>query len=191
MEDIKKNAWLLSIIGILLVLKLIVVPIIDWQDGKIAEIRLLANKQYKIDSVLAREDGNSQLVEKLSSLVEQGDAYFWPIENESEFKLATQRFIQEQLNKYNLRMINIGVEQHTEFQDLNVVQYPVKVRFTGDTPDAISFFMSLESNTKRLSIETFSLSMKGQNEENLGSSNGSALVMFYAYESTLSNRGAE
>lgn len=191
MEDIKKNAWLLSIIGILLVLKLIVVPIIDWQDGKIAEIRLLANKQYKIDSVLAREDGNSQLVEKLSSLVEQGDAYFWPIENESEFKLATQRFIQEQLNKYNLRMINIGVEQHTEFQDLNVVQYPVKVRFTGDTPDAISFFMSLESNTKRLSIEKFSLSIKGQNEENLGSSNGSALVMFYAYESTLSNRGAE
>ena len=55
MEEVKKYSLLLSILAMLFIIKIFIVPIIDWQNNTLLEINNIERKLGKIEKVLSKE----------------------------------------------------------------------------------------------------------------------------------------
>jgi len=180
MDELKKNAWLLSLIVILVVIKFAIVPIFEWQDSQLSEVKLLTKRLNKIEQVLANENENSALNQKLQLTLGKGEKALFIYNTESTFKLAQQKFIQSLLNKHNLKLQNIGFQAQTFIPEFKAMQFSVQVRFTGKTEEAIALVNTIEQNEERIAIDKFNLSFKGLGNKSLGRANGMLTLFLYA-----------
>lgn len=180
MDELKKNAWLLSLIVILVVIKFAIVPIFEWQDSQLSEVKLLTKRLNKIEQVLANENENSVLNQKLQLTLGKGEKALFNYNTESTFKLAQQKFIQSLLNKHNLKLQNIGFQAQTFIPEFKAMQFAVQVRFTGKTEEAIALVNTIEQNEERIAIDKFNLSFKGLGNKSLGRVNGMLSLFLYA-----------
>jgi len=179
MAELKQHALLLMFIALLLVVKFIIIPVFDWQNDVLAKITLLEKKQHKIDKVLLHKDDNTQLNNQLTSVLKQVDGMFFPFQTEANFKLNQQKMLESLLTKHNLTTQNIGWKTSSSFAELDLVRYPIDIRFTGKTTDVIEFIAALEANKQRVEIKTFNLSFKGQREKSLGRINGNITLYLF------------
>tara|TARA_R110002167_G_scaffold366448_1_gene597397 strand:- start:20056 stop:20679 length:624 start_codon:yes stop_codon:yes gene_type:complete len=187
MNEIKKHALALSLIAILIIVKFILVPVIDWQDNTLTNIRLLEKKQIKIENVLNDQTRNLSKKRQLIDIVTDMEVAFFPYQSESAFKISQQKKLEALLSKYNLLSQNIGWQTSTVFDELSITRYPVQLRFQGELLDVITFFSVLESEQRKIKIADFNLSLKGQNEQELGTVNGRIVLYFYLKNTVQSN----
>lgn len=181
MAELKQHAWLLSIIGLLLMAKFIVVPIFTWQDTIIAEITLLNKQQHKINSVLEQSSGNGQLLEQVNRVLTQAEPLFTPFKDEASFKLEQQQMIEALLVKYQLRSQNIGWEASKSFDEISVIRYPITLVLSGNSTDIIEFLAALESMSQLIEIASMNVSLKGQRDKKLGQiTNGNLTLYLFA-----------
>lgn len=179
MEELKKHAWLLALLTLLLVAKFIVVPIYQWQDKQQAEIYLLEAKQGKISKVLNEKDNTTKLKQKLEAVLKQTDGLIFPYQEDAKFKLNQQKMLEALLSQFNLTTQHVGWQVARSKDHLLLTSYPILIRFSGKTTDVIQFLAAIEANSQRIEVNEFNFSFKGQREKTLGRINGSVTLMLF------------
>lgn len=180
MAELKKYALLLSFVVVLLIAKFLVVPIIEWQNAMVAEIRLFEKKQHKISSVLKNNAYNKQLNKDLNAELEKINQLFYPFQTDAAFKLAQQKEIEALLAKHKLILENIGWKVSSVFAAVSVIQYPVKIAINGKSTDIINFIGELDKYEKYIEVVNFNLSFQGQNNQQLGRLTGNLSLNLFA-----------
>lgn len=168
MAELKQYAWLLSIILLLAVIKFVIVPVFTWQDEVLADISYLEKKQDKINSLLKNSKSNNRVNDELILMLTPANKLLFPLQKEASFKLKQQERIETLLAKYKLQVQHVGWQVSTYFNKLSIVRYPIEIRFTGKTLDAIDFINALEIATPHIDIRDFNFSFRGQIDKNLG-----------------------
>lgn len=184
MAELKKHAWLLSILFILAIVKFIVTPAIEWQNEILADIQLLEKKKNKVANVLAKRDKSTIDYKKLSAFVEQGNKVLFPYQQEAAFKLSQQKALESLLTKHNLRVQNIGWQVSTIQEELSVIRYSIQIRFSGESINAIKFMAAIESQEYLIDIKDFNVSLKGQKDQTLGRIDGQVSLYLYVTNSS-------
>jgi len=180
MRELKQHAWLLAFMFVLLVAKLIIVPVLNWQEDKLADIRLLEKKQHKIASVLARNNKNKQLNTELSAVLKKTTRIFFPYQKETDFKLTQQKLLETLLTKHNLTIKNIGWQAPLVFEELFAKRYEIQIRVNGKITDIVEFMATLEANPQYIDISHFNLIVKKKKNEVVGDANGRFNLYLYS-----------
>ncbi|MEW6989435.1 hypothetical protein AADZ91_01990 [Colwelliaceae bacterium 6441] len=186
MVELKKHAFLLIILTILIVVKFVFVPVFQWQDDKILNIKMLNKKHEKIENILLNQEEGNESYHALKDNVAQGESVFFAFQKESDFKLSQQKLVETLLQKHNVRALNIGWQVTSALPEYNAINYQLRVQFNGEHLDVFNFIFSLESNPKRISIHDFNLNINGQIDDKLGNINGWLIINFYSEDASTS-----
>ncbi|GAA5142102.1 hypothetical protein [Thalassotalea piscium] len=180
MDELKKHSLLITLMVILGAVKFILVPVYDWQDAQLAEIKLLAKKKSKIENILNQEETFQQNHEKLAAEVKKGNAVFFPYQKEADFKLTQQKLLESLFKKHQVAASNIGWQVITPIPEININSFQIRVQFTGETLNVIQFMGALERYPQRIEITEFYLDLANQSGKKLGKTNGWFMLKFYA-----------
>lgn len=177
--DLKKHVILLSVLCILLCIKFIFFPIIEWQDNQLFEINNLRKQQHKVDNVIL----NHAKTNKLNLVLDENikiinDVYFSP-ELESTFKITQQKWLEKVLRDNHLKIMNLGWQAKVVNDEGNIVIHHLQVSLSGQSVDVIKFIGVIESNKQLIFINDFNMTIKNQNEKSLGKMTGRLNLKFF------------
>jgi len=181
MAELKKHALLIAFIAILIVIKFVLIPVIEWQDNQLQEIRLLEKKQQKIDKVLLNTSKVENLNLQLNKVLLKVNTALFSYQKESIFKLNQQKMLEAMLKKHDLKLDRIGWKTSAEVSESAMIAYRLEMRLKGKTANVIQFITDLESHDKLIEINKFTVSFKGQNNKKLGTIIGNLTLQLYSY----------
>ncbi|XQW85905.1 hypothetical protein ACOYR1_03950 [Thalassotalea piscium] len=191
MAELKKHALLLSLMLTLIVFKFVVVPIYEWQEVKLAEIELLTKKKMKIEGVLQQKSSFKENFDLLAAEVAKGNTAFFTFQKEADFKLTQQKLIERMLKKHQIVPSNIGWQVTTPLPEFELLNYQLRVQFSGKTLDLINFIKDTESFSRRIEISDFYISVTNQKNNSLGKSAGWFIINFYTNDTELQHTTSE
>lgn len=185
MAELKKHALLLSLLSLLLFVKFVLVPIYQWQEGKLYTVQMLQKKQQKIANILQYKNEEREKYITLKENVAKGESIFFPYQKESDFKLAQQKLIESFLVNNNVAASNIGWQVTSPLPEYKAINYQLKLQFSGEYLNVVNLIFSLEKNVQRIEIPDFNLNIQGQSGDKLGNINGWLIINFYAFDASM------
>ena len=177
--EIQKNQTLLLIVAVLLLLKILVEPLINWQNQQIAVNANLAKKATKSEAVLAQQQQLEALKSQVTAHLQQLTPLYYPYQSDTQFKLTQQQRVEEYLNKHQIKVSNIGWQALLKLDQQQLIRHQMLLSLQGKTTDLIALMQELETLTPRINIVEFNVSLKGQDAESLGRVDGNARLVFY------------
>lgn len=192
LTDLKKYALLLSILLLLVALKFLIIPIVEWQNSAFTNIVLLEKKQNKIQTVISNVEATQFKISELAKVVDTYQGMFFVYEQESSFKIQQQKYIEKLLSTHELRASNLGWQSLINNQEQGLKIFPLNINISGNSLNLIKFMTAIESNSHRIAIDDFNISLSKQKEFDLGIMNGKLVLLFIMLDTTNeSNKVAE
>ena len=179
METLKQYSVLLSLLALLLVLKLVVVPVLDWQEAQLTEIRQLERKQSRVDNLFDRLDEDSQLSRQLDTYLEKAETLFFPMQSASAFKLRQQKWVEQLVGKHQLQLKNIGWEKSVVIDSVQLERFQLKLTYSGKSENVLALHKDLESQPHWMVLDQINYNFKGQNQERLGQITARVTLHFF------------
>lgn len=184
MSFLRNHPFLSILLIILLSLKFIIVPVFQWQETLIWDV-FQSNKRLVKSQNAIEKIGENQTQKKL---LESSDlslaSLFYPQQNEPDFKLAQQQWLEKLVSQHNLKLTNIGWLNSATLLDKPVTKHSLSLNVEGETFALPSFHLALMNNSQWLDITSFSLNLTGQNVNSLGRFKGTMEIVFYQLNTT-------
>jgi hypothetical protein len=178
-EKLSPYRYYLITVSILIVIKFVFMPIIQWQNSLLADIALLKNKSSKIELLLNNQHETEQLLSTYTAVLKPMANIFNEKRPESDFKLAQQKWLESLMEKHGIAIKNTSWQLVSTIESPKVKQFQLKVNFSGKTEDLRRIMQSLESQTPLVYVNDFLINIKKQSKTRLGSVSGSLTLHFY------------
>jgi hypothetical protein len=178
-EKLSPYRYYLITVSILIVIKFVFMPIIQWQNSLLADIALLKNKSSKIELLLNNQHETEQLLSTYTAVLKPMAHIFNEKRPESDFKLAQQKWLESLMEKHGISIKNTSWQLVSTIESPKVKQFQLKVNFSGKTEDLRRIMQSLESQTPLVYVNDFLINIKKQSKTRLGSVSGSLTLHFY------------
>jgi len=191
METFKQHPRLLTLLAVLVVLRFILVPVLEWQESKIATISQLEKRLFKAERAIKTRAVNEQGVSSLLPYQQQVRALFYPAEAENTFKLARQQWLENLLAKHKVQAVNLGWQGSGQVAGLPLLKHKLELQFTAAMVDFPAFHLALQASPKLLEIDSLTLTLKGQRKNKLGRASGKMTMLFYQQQQADSQTGQD
>ncbi len=155
MNELKKHALALSLIAILIIIKFLFIPIIDWQNEKQSRLALLERKIAKIDVLMQGKEEISNWKNVLEQQLVNLSNDFYAKQDGEKFKRQQQKLIEAEVKAFNLKMNNIGWKTTIDNPVAPLTQYSVSYSFTGQGTEVINYLLSINAADKYSEIAEF------------------------------------
>jgi hypothetical protein len=179
LEELKKYQLSLWVIGILILMRFIIIPIIEWQNEQLVEIKLLQGQQSRIDNVLANSQQIENLDIELSSILEQSSTLFLTSTDSASFQLERQQWVEDTTKLFNLNIVNVGWSPALTVPDIKLVGHVMLLNTEGNTVDTIRFIQALQAQLNFIEIQTFGFRISQIKDSVLGKSRTKLNLVFY------------
>jgi len=179
MNELKKHAVLLSVLSLLLLVKFIYVPIVDWQNALYLNLQQQEKKLTKIDKVLKQKDKVTQANAQLDKLLAIKTSVFFSQAQESKFQLAQQKMIESLFEKNNVKVTKFAWRKTQQLVTLSANHYKVQVNIKGKTSDLVQLMSAVEHYTPYIEVSDFSLKVQRQKNLLLGTVSGNLTLHLY------------
>lgn len=182
MQEIKKHKMALSLIALLVSIKFILIPILEWQDEQLVEISLLEKQTSRIDKVLDNKQQIEDYSARLKNTLASSEQLFLLASDSSAFELAQQQWLESKLKQYDLDANNIGWTPPYQDADSKLQGHNVQLNIDGKTTNIIAFIQDLQSQLHYIEIQAFNISLKRQSNLRLGTGRTRLNLVFYRWE---------
>lgn len=179
MNEIKKYAVLLIALSVLVVVKFVYVPIIDWQNDLYLQIKQQENKLNKINKVLSQKESVIQANALLETLLTKTTSIFFLQSEEAKFQLKQQKMLESLFEKYNLKSTKFAWKRTQKLTALTVQHYKLQISLKGRTNKLVQLMSVIESHTPYIEISDFALNVKRQKDLSLGNVTGNITLHLY------------
>ena len=153
MNSLQKNQFGLALVAILIILRFVLVPWLDWLDAKAAQVSQLATSVQRFQNVTQR---HSLLVEKQQQIQEsyrQLDK-LWASGSEQQNSLAVLQYIEGAAKQHNISLKNRSARDAVVAKTTSI---PVRM-FAEGTPEAlVNFIVQLETGQPKILIRKLTL----------------------------------
>lgn len=167
---------LLSLLAVLLCLRFIVTPVIDWQNGLLQETHIL---QAKMDKSLAYIDDLpmlQQLKKGLISQLEDSKLMNETYKDVGRYQLAKQRQLEDLFTQFNT---NITSSNWIEpIKTANSITFQFRIQFAAETKDFIALHLKLSRLSKDITVTTLNLNLFANKDGDLGRLSGIVILRF-------------
>jgi hypothetical protein len=181
MNELKQKSWLLILLAVLVVIKFIIVPIIDWQTDSLSEIALQQKKLNKMQYLLNNQQKITDQNRQIQHILDTAQTYFFHENDEASFKLNQQKLIEQLITKFSLSSQHIGWSEVIERSPHGIDKYQVEIKVKGKTVDVIRLMADIESHTPRIAISNFNLSLNNKLSNDLGTTDGKISLELFNY----------
>ena len=177
--EIQKNQTLLVIVAVLLLLKLVIEPVINWQNQQIASNANLLKKVTKSEAVLSQQQQLNIVKSQVAVHLQQLTPLYYPYQSDTQFKLVQQQRVEGYLSKHQIKVSNIGWQALLKLDEQQLIRHQMLLTLQGKSSDLVALMQELETLSPRINIAEFNVSLKGQDAEQLGRVDGTARLVFY------------
>lgn len=185
MNELKKHALPLGLIAVLMFFKIVIIPIVDWQDEQLMKLGLLEKKANKIQQLLLNNNEtvirSSDLQQRLSEL----SLKFYNNQETEVFKLQQQKLIESELKKYHIAVKNIGWNKYSEVENTPLFEYQIEYNVIGKTENVINYLLSLSSSKRHIDIKSLRLSFLKSSKGKLGEVTARIKQNYYMVKNSL------
>jgi len=178
-NDLKKHAVALTIIGFLVLIKFIFIPIFDWQNQQLAEMSLEQRKLEKVKLLMQSREVLSIQYSRLDKRLHKLNKRFYSQQNAEKFKRQQQKTIEAELKAQQLKIKNIGWQTTIENIDAPLTQYSVNYSFSGKGEDVVNYILSINANEKYSQLAVLHISFAKQRKGRLGRLSARLRRVFY------------
>lgn len=169
MNELNKHPIAIGLIAILLCFKIIFIPIIDWQDQKLAKLALLDKKIDKINYLLSNEDVIEQQSQEIEIRLNDVSERFFPAQNGDKFKLEQQKLIESHLKQYELSITNIGWKNRSDVSGVPLKAFRIEYGVSGKTVKVIDYLLSITNQEPMVELTGLTFKFRKQSIGKLGS----------------------
>lgn len=174
---LQNKTLLLSLLGILLVIKFVVQPVLEWQT---AQSEQLARQSNQLEKGLALLDEQAELETRLLSLSNRRTALngqlYGSDSDATNYQLRVQRLLEDLLEKNNLRARNSN--WLSPVSDSVSEELRLEIALSGKIKDFIHFLLDVEQVKPKLAVLRIGSAINRMSsvQNKLGSFNGVVVI---------------
>lgn len=192
MSVIKQKPHLVVLLALLLVAKLVIMPIYEWQNNQLTELKLLQNQVSKADYAIANRELYQQKADQLHQQWQSAKQRLFAYQPESAFKLEQQKKIEKLVTDLGLNVVGAGWLQTKSSTAYGLSEYRMKLTVKGDGVKLPLLTLAIESGEQWIAIEDFNISLRRQGKTAIGDVNGQfTLVYFMLNQQANGNKAVE
>jgi hypothetical protein len=159
LAELKQYTFLISIMVALFIIKMLVIPIIYWQNDTVAQNIALSKRLAKAESLIGRKQDNTQFNQQLDSILTEADKIMFLASSEVEFKLEVQQLLEKSLAEKRLNLERISWTPAINESDQRISRYRVDTVISGDTFKLIEFVAKIDTDLKFV-ISKFNIDLR-------------------------------
>lgn len=178
MEIFKQKPYLLTLLVVLASVKFIVMPILDWQNNKLVELRLSEKRLAKSEYAIANQDKIEPRLASLNEQVGATNSRLFPHQDENTFKLEQQKQLESLIARLGLKVNGIGWLNSTSSDDA-IMRYQMQLNVGGDGVKIPQLFAAIEGGERWISIDDFTVAFRRQGKQYIGESNARITLNYY------------
>lgn len=145
MNTLKQHALALSIIGLLLSLKFIVIPVMEWQDQQVTQISLLQRKVAKLTQLIdSRESLTAQLKAEQNEF-DKVSHLFFKFETAEKFKREKQQQEEQEIKNHDLKISGIGWKNQQKLGDAPITVFDLEYTVKGRMDKIVNYITEIAS----------------------------------------------
>ena len=173
----KHKTLLLSVLGVLLLVRFVLLPVYEWQQGQVTELANTLERLNDVDALLDLEDEIQSQRRALKTIEGNLQDMFFDIETQN--KTSIQKKVEELFSQYNVEIETITwVFEHSH--DYNINEYWLEVAIKGDLKDVVKFNASLINQRPNIYVKQMNLRRQRSNQESIEQVQGKiTLSMFF------------
>ena len=175
MKDTVNQKNLLIVAAALILIRLIILPLFDWQNNQIQSLSIKSTQLSKLQAVSAQRDYYEQQLDLLGDQTEKATLGFFDDNNKT--KLNIQKKIEEIFDDNSL-IIRDFTWVFDEDDEIRVLR--ASVRHEGDLSDVIRVLLLLAQDSRLIKEVSWRQSIRNNGANSLGSSSGTTILEFYA-----------
>jgi hypothetical protein len=179
LNKLKPYRYHLAVISILVLIKFVFMPIVAWQNSLLAEVELLEARKNKINLLVNNKSKTESRLKDYDNALKPMANIFNKKQLDSDFKLAQQKWLESVMESHHLSVKNISWELVSTIESPKIMQFQLKVNFSGKAEDLRGIIQSLESQTPLVYIANLIVNIKKQYPTYLGNADGSLTLHFY------------
>jgi hypothetical protein len=170
---------LLAVVASLACVRLIILPTLDWQEGRVEAIEVKARQADKVATMIDKAQSDEALVEGLRGKIEelQGSLF---AESES-FKLGIQQSIRKILTDNDVVMTSFEWSYDEYEGPLRTLR--ATVLFNGSTAGMMRSFVLFRASAKLIKIPEWQQRFTQRQAGDLGMTRGSMVIELYTMKS--------
>ncbi|NMP32950.1 hypothetical protein HII17_15435 [Thalassotalea sp. M1531] len=157
MEELKKHPFAVGLIVILVAIKFVILPILNWQNKLIDEIRLNEKRLVKTQALIQ----NGDLLQKnyADLLAEESKLYslYHVTDDLGNLQRILQRDIEDRLKNLGLKISSIGWKTPIKLDKASVSLIYIDYRIEGSSKNVINHILKLSLMAKPPKIEALNL----------------------------------
>lgn len=173
-DDNKKK--LLVILGVLVIIRLVLFPIIEWQNEQVSEIADKQTRLMKVQALVAQQEQLALTKAEIEAKSGDSGTYFYQVEAVEPFKLLLQKDIEKLFSDRDISITNFSWANETVG---DVIKVTANISFNG----TLKNFIRLQSDTAQLEkiikSKEWNIQVKRMNKNSLGRINGRMLIEAY------------
>lgn len=175
MKDTVNQKNLLIVAGALILIRLIILPLFDWQNNQIQSLSIKSTQLAKLQAVSAQRDYYSKQHDLTDDQTEKAMLGFF--DDTDKTKLTIQKKVEEifEGNSLIIQDFTWVFDEDDEVRTLRA-----SVRHQGDLSDVIRVLLLLAQDSKLIREVSWRQMIKNNGASSLGSSSGTATLEFYA-----------
>ena len=175
MKDTVNQKNLLIIAGALILIRLIILPLFDWQNNQIQSLSTKSTQLAKLQAVSAQRDYYSKQHDLTDDQTEKAMLGFF--DDTDKTKLTIQKKV-EGIFEGNSLIIQDFTWVFDEDDEVRTLR--ASVRHQGDLSDVIRVLLLLAQDSKLIREVSWRQMIKNNGTNSLGSSSGTTTLEFYA-----------
>ena len=182
------NSWLARknlalLLGGLLGLKLVLLPLLDWQALKYSELASKSRQLAKVEQILVLEDSYRVQARQLKASLAGNNGYFY--EDDASTKLIIQRDVEAIFDQGGLNITGFSWAVDTLDATGSYRVLRATIYFTGATTTMMKTFWGLAISTRLKKVVEWSQQIKSFSDDPLGGTTGSVTLEFFAVKEEL------
>lgn len=167
---------MLYVLALLLIIRFILVPILEWQQTQIDSIKSKELQLSKTNHVIDNVAEMNEALQRLTNSNQEKQVRYFEQTSTNAFKLQLQQQVESLFSQYELKITNFSWVTDLPGQ---ISQARAKISFEGSTVSFAKVQIAISQLPKFLNIAQWDLRIVGMNDNKLGKANGSIVLIGY------------
>jgi len=152
-----KHKIMLAMVSVLVLIRFVIVPILAWQDEKIAKIQSSNQRIAKAEKVIARLPKITLALEKLQLSNQSTEAFFTKAQSLPAFKLEQQQQIESLFKRFDIKVNNFNWAADIPGK---ISQSRAKINFEGKTSDLARLHLAIAGLPTLIKVTQWTANIK-------------------------------
>ena len=173
---------LLLVLGVLVTVKFMLLPLLEWQHLELQELKAKIYKLQKMDHIIENAPKNEEQLRELAAKIDTLSPYFYS--NSDKVKLEIQDDIEKIFSSNNVAIERFSWISGASISE-EIVPLRVLVGFMGETRDVFRALILISNHSRVSKHVEWRNRITGDADNYLGRSRGHITLEFYARDHSL------